>query len=505
MVQMDEYAHIRHAYYHENQSIRQMAKQFNRSRQSVRKALEQPQPPGYQHKQPRAAPRLDPFKARITALLDQNQRLPRKQRYTARRIYQIICSEGFTGRESTVRGFISHLRQSRYVPATYLPLAFDPGMDAQVDWGPALAILDGVPQQVHVFVMRLCASRRTFVMAFPAEKQECFFAGHIAAFHHFQGVTQRIWYDNLKTASKETLRGRTVKEQTAFLGFRSHYLFESIFCNQGQGHEKGQVEHAVGFSRRNFMVPIPEAPTYDALNALLRQRCLEDDQRIVTGQEQTIGAAWEAEQPVLRACPPTDAACCVTVQARLTPDSQVIYETNRYSVPTDRAAAILTVQAYPLHVDILHQHTVLARHPRCYDRNQDIFDPLHYLPLLERRPRGFDHAKPIRQWRDQWPQRYHRLLSRLRRDAPDGEGVREFVRILRLHATFPAALIEQAIEHALSFGCPHLDGVRLCLNQLLEPEQPAPTLDLTLRPQLADVGTTPAPVTCYDDLMEGAV
>jgi transposase len=504
MLQMDDYAQIREAYYHKHQSIRQIAKQFDLSRQSVRKALAHSQPPGYRFKKQRAAPVLDPFKARITELFDQNQRLPHKQRYTARRIYQVICNEGFTGSESTVRGFVRQLRQARRIPLTYLPLEFDPGMDAQVDWGQAQVILDGKPQQVHIFVMRLCASRRTFVMAFPAEKQECFFAGHIAAFHHFNGVTQRIWYDNLKTASQETLRGRTVKEQKAFLAFRSHYLFQSIFCNQGQGHEKGQVEHAVGFSRRNFMVPLPEAATFEDLNAMLLARCLEDDQRTVKGQDQPIQAAWEAEQPLLRACPDTDVPCCVTIQAPLTPYSQVIYDTNRYSVPTDRAAATLTVQAYPLRVDVLHEHEVIARHPRCYDRNQDIFDPVHYLPLLERRPRGLDHAKPIRQWRNEWPKSYDRLLARLQREAPEGDGVREFVRILRLHETFSAVLIEQAIEQALAFGCAHLDGVRLCLHHLMEPETALPSLDLTMRPKLAAVGTDPAPVACYDELLEGA-
>lgn len=325
----------------------------------------------------------------------------------------------------------------------------------------------------------------------------------MAAFAFFGGIVQRIWYDNLKTASQEILRGRTVKEQQMFLAFRSHYLFASSFCNVGEAHEKGQVEHAVGFSRRNFLVPIPTVASYDELNALLRAQCQQDNDRTVKGQSQTIRAAWEQEVPHMRSVPPHAFACCVTVQARLTPYSQVIYETNRYSVPTDRAATTMTVQAYPFHVDIVHEQTVIATHARCYERDQDIFNPMHYLPLLERRPRGFDHAKPIQEWRQHWPPCYLRLLARLRLDHPDGKGIREFVSILRLHETFSTDLLTQAIEHAFDLGCPHLEGIRLCLHHLLHPETPPPALDLGSRPHLDGIGETPISLSSYDTLLEG--
>lgn len=223
----------------------------------------------------------------------------------------------------------------------------------------------------------------------------------------------------------------------------------------------------------------------------------------VKGQTQTIRAAWEQEVPHLRSVRPHAFSCCVTVQARLTPYSQVIYETNRYSVPTDRAATTMTVKAYPFHVDILHEQTVIATHSRCYEREQDIFNPMHYLPLLERRPRGFDYAKPIQEWRKHWPQCYLRLLARLRLDHPDGEGIREFVRILRLHETFSTDLLTQAIEQSLALGCPHLEGIRLCVHHLLHPERPTPTLDLDSRPHLDHIGDAPVSLSRYDTLLEG--
>jgi hypothetical protein len=218
---------------------------------------------------------------------------------------------------------------------------------------------------------------------------------------------------------------------------------------------------------------------------------------------ESIGCLWQAEQPLLRPLPPRDIACCLTTSVCLTPYSQVVFETNRYSVPVERAAAHLVLKAYPFHIEILHQDALIARHPRCYDRETDVFDPLHYLPLLEQRPGAFDHAKPIRRWREHWPLCYKRLLHRLREQWPDGRGIREFVRILQLHQAHPATVIEQAIEQALTYGCIHADGVTLCLHQLLHPDQPAASLDLTSQPHLAQIGTQPVDFRGYDALLRG--
>ena len=167
----------------------------------------------------------------------------------------------------------------------------------------------------------------------------------------------------------------------------------------------------------------------------------------------------------------------------LTPYSQVEFETNRYSVPADKAQPQLVLKAYPFRVDILYLEEVLASHARCYGKHQDIFNPLHYLPLLEQRPGAFQHAKPLRRWRETWPPAYERLLAKLQ--AEKTHGVREFVRILRLHEKYPAHLVEQAVAQALEYGCLHADGVELCLRQLLRPEPTALALDLAGHPRLS--------------------
>lgn len=226
---------------------------------------------------------------------DSLEGLPRKQRYTGHRIYEVIRQEGYTGSESGVRRYIGLQRRDRKKRPVYIRLEFDAGTDAQVDWGEAQAIIAGAQVTVQLFLMRLCFSRKLFVRAYPAQKQGAFFEGHVLAFHHFKGLPRRISYDNLKTAVQHILAGGGRQERETFVALRSHYLFESHYCTPGQGHEKGRVEKGVGFSRRNFMVPIPKVASYEELNEHLPAACLADDQRLVDRQPTTIGEAWEAE------------------------------------------------------------------------------------------------------------------------------------------------------------------------------------------------------------------
>jgi len=479
MISVEDRELIRRAYFIEHKSLRQIARELHVARKTIGKALAAAEAESYKLNFPRTAPILGPYKPQIEALLVENKRLPAKQRYTSHRIYEELVQAGYQGGESTVRGYIGQCRRAQRRPQVYIPLEFDPGSDAQVDWGEAVAEVAGVRLTVQLFCMRLCYSRRTFLMAFPTQRQEAFLEGHVQAFHFFEGVPQRIAYDNLKVAVERVLPGHTRQEQQAFVAFRSHYLFGSYFCTPGQGHEKGGVEHAVGFGRRNYMVPVPKVASFEALNAVLLARCLADDERQVTGQPMTIGAAWELERAALRPLPGRDYACCVTKPVSLTPYSQVIFESNRYSVPADEAQTHLVVKAYPLRVDILSLDAIIASHPRCYGKNQDIFDPLHYLSLLAQRPGAFQHAKPLRRWRETWPETYERLLGRLQAEQCDGQGVREFVRILRLHEQHPAQQVEQAVACALEHGCIHADGVILCLRQLAHPEPSLTTLDLS--------------------------
>lgn len=192
----------------------------------------------------------------------------------------------------------------------------------------------------------------------------------------------------------------------------------------------------------------------------------------------------------------------MTREVKLNPYSQVVFETNRYSVPTDRAFPHLTLRAYPFEVEILYQGEVLAHHPRCYERNQDVLDPLHYLPLLHQRPGAFDYAQPLRDWRAGWPQVYEQLLAELRQRDESDQAIRQFLEVLALHRSYPVEVMEQAIGLALTYGCLHADGVQLCAHQLLTAQCPPNPLDLANRPHLAQIGTQPLELYRYNQLLD---
>jgi transposase len=503
MIQVEDREAIRRAYFVEHKSIRAIARELKHGRDVIREALASAEPRPYTLTNPRPAPVLDPFKAAIDALLAENAKAPRKQRYTARKIFHLLQAQGYTGSEVTVRRYVAHKRQNERKRPVYLPLEFDPGQDAQVDWGEAQAVIAGQQLTVQFFELRLNYSRKVFARAYPAQKQEAFFDAHVAAFHYLGGVPHTLTYDNLTPAVRRVLEGRRREEQRAFIALRSHYLFASRFTTPGQGHEKGGVESGIGFVRRNFLVPLPEFADFDALNAHLLAECQRDDARTVERQPMTIGQAWAVERPHLRPLPAHDFDCSVSVPVTLNAYSQVTYQTNRYSVPVESAYRHLVLKAYPFHVEVLHSAQVVARHPRSYGRQQDIYDPLHYLPLLEQRPGAFEHARPLRQWRAHWSPIYEQLLADLQVKR-DGEAIPEFVRILKLHRDHPAALVEQAICRALASRCAHLDGVRLWLHQLEHPETPLPALDLSDRPRLAALHQAPVDLRRYEALLEGA-
>jgi transposase len=505
MLKVEAYEAIRKAYFVKGWSIRRISRELHHCRRTIRKALKQAEPEGYRQRGVRTKPVLGPYQKMINDLVAESADMPRKQRYTAHKIFLEIQKEGYAGSEGSVRRYVAQLKADRRKREAYLPLEFDPGEMAQMDWGEAEAVIDGEQTKVHLFVMRLNYSRARFAMVFPFERQEAFFEGHIQGFRFFGGVPRAVTYDNLKTAVYRILNGHNREEQAAFAAFRSHYLFESRYCSPGQGHEKGGVESDVGYVRRNFLVPIPQVGSYAELNEHLRRDCLGDTNRRMRGQSQTIAEQWEAEKSRLLPLPSGDYRACRNVPVKANPYSQVVFETNRYSVPVSYARRQLVLRAYAFRVEVLWNDEIIATHMRCFGREQDILDPLHYLDLLKERPGAFEHAVPIRRWRAEWPPVYETLLKELRERWPEGRGVREFVDILALHRDYPARKVEQAVQKALALGAAHLDGVQLCLRQQEQPPSTPAPLDLAAHPRLQGLGEQPLDLAQYDRLLQAGV
>jgi transposase len=305
-------------YHLEEKSARQIARDLGCSRQRVSRALSLDQPPASTMSKPRTAPVLGPYQARLDALLQENKRLPKKQRSTAHKLFELIQAEGYAGSEAGVQMYAVRWRTAHKRPATFLPLAFEPGQDAQVDWGEAQVILKGKHQKVQVEVQHLCSSRRTFVMAFPAQKQEAFFYGHVRAFEFFGGVPHRLSYDNLSAALQPLVQGRLREEQRA-----DHSPFAltpsstptSVRLPKGMRREasRGRWDGR----RRNYLVPMPHVVSFEELNQQLLEHCLRDDVRVVERPPVSIGEACKSELPCLRPLPKRPFDCCVTRQVHL--------------------------------------------------------------------------------------------------------------------------------------------------------------------------------------------
>lgn len=299
MIKVEKWEAIRQAYYVQGKSLRQIAAETGHAWRTIRRMIDAAEPVRYRQQIERGAPKLGAYQEQIKTWLTENERLPPKQRYTSTKIYALLCTMGFEGAESTVRHYVAEMRKQQQRPKVYLPLSFDPGHDGQVDWGEGQVLMAGQLVTVQLFVMRLNYSRRLFVMGFPGQKQECFLTGHVAAFHYFGGVPQRLTYDNLTTAVQKILKGKNRKEQERFIAFRGHYLFESHFCTPGEAHEKGGVENGIGYVQRQFLVPLPKVASWEELNHYLGECCVREEGRLVKGQLAPIGVMGRHRDPAL--------------------------------------------------------------------------------------------------------------------------------------------------------------------------------------------------------------
>jgi hypothetical protein len=313
--------------------------------------------------------------------------------------------------------------------------------------------------------------------------------GHVRAFAYFGGVPTRILYDNTKIAVAKILGGEERQRTRSFSELQSYYLFADKFGRPAKGNDKGKVEGIVGYSRRNFMVPIPRASSWEELNAQLEEQCRKRRQRRLRGHTETIGERFERDHAAMLPLPAAPYEACEKIAARVSSLSLVRYRTNDYSVPTQYGHRQVWVKGYVHEVVIACASEVIARHRRSYEREAVVFDPLHYLALLEQKTRALDQAAPLAGW--QLPACYLQL-RRLLEARLKKQGSREYVQVLRLLETFDLAELTPAIEDALRLGTISFDAVRHLL--LCRIERRPPRLDMQNYPHLplAQVRTTQA-------------
>lgn len=500
MFPVDLYVKVRRAVMVENKSEREVARYFGIHRKTVRKMCQFAVPPGYRRAQSAISPTLAPFAAVIDAILEADKQVHVKQRHTAVRIRERLRDEhGYTGGYTIVREYVNGAATRQ--KEVFMPLAHRPG-HAQVDFGEADGYIGGKKVRFHYFCLDMPQSDACFVKAYPTEDTEAFLDGHIAAFAFLGGVPQSILYDNTKIAVAKILGNGQRHRTQAFAELQSYYLFDDKFGRPAKGNDKGKVEGLVGYSRRHFMVPLPVAANFDTLNAKLLDGCVKRQRAVLRGHADTIAQRFGHDRAALMPLPasPYDASHKQT--CRVSSQSLVRYRTNDYSVPTQYAHQAVLVKGTVDWIDIylVGKTERIARHRRSYGKADFVVDPLHYLALLEKKPRALDQAAPLQDWA--LPAAFERL-RRLLEARMEQRGRREYIQVLRLLETFSIEQVEQAIGQAHGLGVLSFDAIKHLV--LCAIEQRPPKLDLTLYPYLpsATVGMTDA--ASYLSLLSGPV
>jgi transposase len=451
---MEQWSEIRRRVLVEGVSRRQILRETGMHWQTLQKILAHSEPPGYRQGQPRPRNKLGSFLPKIELVLQEDQKLPRKQRHTAKRIWERLQTEGFTGGYTLVKDVVRELTQRRQ--EVFVPLTHRPG-EAQVDFGEALVKMNGRLRKVAFLVMALPYSDADFVMAFERECTETFWEGHVQGFEFFAGVPWRITYDNTKIAVAQIMGGGKARRLTGgFCQFKSHYLFDHHFCRVARGNEKGVVEGRVKYTRLNSFVPVPQVRDLAELNAHLRARCLEDRQRRLRGQSGTKEPLLAEDQKAFLKLPATPFAACRQVSTTVSSLSLVRFDCNDYSVPVQWAHQSVVVKGYWQEVVLYAQGREVAPHDRIWEDEQVCFEPLHYLALLEKKPGALDHARPLAGW--VLPECFGVLRRRLENERA-GDGTREYIKVLRLLEKHPLSTLRVAVERALTVGAITCDAI----------------------------------------------
>jgi transposase len=495
---------IRREYDYGVGTIKGVARKLGIHRRMVREALGDAVP-RERKINTRGKPRIEPAKAFIEAILQGDENAPRKQRHTAHRIWSRIGEElpEVQVAESSIRRYVRKRKVELQLikHETFIPQSYRWGVEAQVDWYEALADISGERQKAYVFCMRSMASGGAFHCSFPHASQQAFLEAHERAFAYFGGVFGLCRYDNLKSAVKKILRGHQREETTRFIAFRSHWGFQSEFCTPGEGHEKGGVEGEGGYFRRNHMVPVPEVANWEALDQFLLAGSRQDEQRRIGDRSQTVGAGMNREREHLRALAKEGFDLAGVHYPQVNASSCVRVLTNFYSTPLP-VGVEAQAKVYSSYVEIWHQGQCVARHERCFQRQQKVLNLEHYLDALTKKPGALAGSTPLEQWRAQgrWPASFDRFWETLRQRRGKQGGTRAMIEVLLLGRQYGYPALKEALEKALDLSCFDVEALRLLLTaERSEKRPPGEAVDIGVLRSY----DRPQPTTKnYDQLLE---
>ncbi len=510
---VEQFERIRRDARDEEMSIRALAERHKVHRRTVRAALADAVPPV--RKPPaRVAPVLGPYEATIRGWLSEDLTAPKKQRHTARRVWQrLLEEEGAVVAESSVRNLVAVLKVeiNGTKAQVMVPQTHPPAEEAEVDFGEFQAVIGGVVMKLFMFCLRLSHSGKAVHVAYANQSQESFLDGHVRAFDALGGVpTGMIRYDNLTPAVIRVALGRERLQNPRFVALRSHYRYDSFFCLPGidGAHEKGGVEGEIGRFRRRHLTPVPHVGSLAVLNDALAAADARDDARRIGARAETVGAAAARETPLLRPLPDTGFNVALTLSCRVDAKARVCVRQSYYSVPARYAGRRLEVRLGATEVSVVDAGAIVATHTRSLHKGSEDLVLDHYLEVLTRKPGALSGSTALVAARASggFTRAHQRFWDAARKQLGDGPGTRALVGVLLLHRTLPAAAVTAGMTAALGLGNfdPDLVAVearRSMLTTTITP--PAVPLPATATPTAAI--SRPAPsLAGYDELLKGA-
>ena len=472
MLVVETIARIRRDYFVKGKPIKEIVRDVKVSRNTVRKVIRSEATAFTYDRRVQPMPKLGPWRDELDRMLEANEAKGKRERLSLLRICEALEDLDYDGGYDAVRRYAKAWRWRRSASAAqaYVPLVFSPGEAYQFDWSHEYVVLAGVTTKVKVAHVRLCHSRMFFVRAYPRESQEMVFDAHDRAFRLFQGACRRGIYDNMKTAVQTVLIGKERAFNRRFLQMCGHYLIEPTACTPGAGWEKGQVENQVGTVRGRFFTPRLRFKSYDELNAWLLDQCVAYAKQHPhpTFKDKTVWQVFEDERPSLIGYRgPFDGFHAVPASVSKT--CLVRFDSNKYSVAARAVGRPVEVYAYADRIVIRQDGEIVAEHARRFGRDQTVYDPWHYVPVLARKPGALRNGAPFKDWA--LPDALGRVRVRL---AGHDDGDRQMVEILTAVLEDGLAAVEAACAEALVGGACSADVVLNILNRRRQSAAPAP-------------------------------
>lgn len=497
---METIRKVRKAHFVDGKGIREIARTFNLARNTVRDIIRSGKiDQKYQRsKQPR--PKLGLFAERLSELLDEDSIKPVKHRRSAQILFEQLQREGYEGGYDTLRRHVATWKKSKDAASVraFIPLEFDPGDAFQFDWSHEQVELGGVPVEVKVAQFRLCHSRKPFCVGYTREALEMVLDAHIRAFEYFGGLCRRGIYDNLKTVVTKVLMGKDRVFNRRFQNLASHYLFEPVACTPAAGWEKGQVENQVGVVRNRFFVKRRRFADLEELNEWLEAECRHHAATALHPErkDRTIDEVFAEEKSHLLSLPVSPFDGYQESVTGVSSQLLIRFDRNRYSVNAVAGGKTVTVRAYADRIMMLLNDQVVGMHRRHLGRDKVVYDPWHYLAILEQKPGALRNGAPFKRWN--LPAPMQEVRSKLQGHS---DGDRQFVGILSVVRRYGLDAVAAACGQALFDKTVSSDVILAILSRKHDEPQPEPVQEGAKLPQL----TLLPIVDCrrYDLLLSG--